>query len=274
MAKTVVGLFKSTTEAQNVKHELVNAGYQAENIRVVANNQNTGAASGYASGASQGALESQGAGVMGSIKNFFGSFKDADESDHNYYSAGVSQGGAMLSVTVPDDRADAVADKLEQYGAKDVDAQGSSAASGTTARTAVMSGNATDATAIPVVEEELQVGKRQVRRGGVRVYSHLVETPVEENVQLREEHVRVQRNAVNRPATEADFQGLKGGAIELTETAEEAVVSKQARVVEEVLVGKEVTERTDSVTETVRRTEVDVEDTTSDLAKRKTTSGS
>ena len=272
MAKTVVGLFKTTTEAQNIKHELVNAGYSAENIRVVANEQSTSTATGYTSGAGQGTQGSQGAGVMGSIKNFFGSFTDADESDRNYYSEGVSRGGAVLSVTVPDDRADAVADKLEQYGARDVDAQASSATSGTAARTAAVSGNATDTTAIPVVEEELQVGKRQVRRGGVRVYSHMVETPVEENVQLREEHVRVQRNTVNRPATEADFQTVKGGAIELTETGEEAVVSKQARVVEEVRVGKEVSQHTETVKDTLRHTEVEVENTTPDLAKRKTTS--
>jgi uncharacterized protein (TIGR02271 family) len=272
MAKTVVGLFNTTTEAQNIKHELVNEGYSAENIRVVANEQNTGTTSGYAAGASQGDLESHGTGVMASIKNFFGSFTDADESDRNYYSEGVNRGGAILSVTVPDNRADDLADRLEQHGARNVDAQGSNAASGTAARMATAGSSSKDDVSIPVVEEELQVGKRQVRRGGVRVYSHLVETPVEENVQLREEHVRVQRNTVNRPATEADFQAGKGGAIELTESAEEAVVSKQARVVEEITVGKDVTQHTEKVKDTVRHTEVEVENTTPDLAKRKATS--
>jgi uncharacterized protein (TIGR02271 family) len=277
MAKTVVGLFNSTTEAQNIKHELVNEGYAAENIRVVANEQNTGTTGGYASGAGQGSSASQSTGVMASIKNFFGSFTDADESDRNYYSEGVSRGGAILSATVPDDRANALADRLEQYGARDVDAQGSSAVGSTATRTELANMGAANRStaeeaAIPVVEEELQVGKRQVRRGGVRVYSHLVETPVEENVQLREEHVRVQRNTVNRPATEADFQAVKGNAIELTETAEEAVVSKQARVVEEISVGKDVTQRTETVKDTVRHTEVEVENTTPDQAKRKATS--
>ena len=277
MAKTVVGLFNSTKEAQNVKHELVNEGYPAESIRVVANEQSTGTTGGYAAGSGQGDLESQNTGFMASIKNFFGSFTDANESDRNYYSEGVSRGGAILSVTVPDNRADALADRLEQYGASNVDAQGSSATSGTAARTGTVgtttaNRNATEDVAIPVVEEELQVGKRQVRRGGVRVYSHLVETPVEESVQLREEHVRVQRNTVERPATEADFQAAKGGAIELTETAEEPVVSKQARVVEEITVGKDVTQRTETVKDTVRRTEVEVEDTAPEQAKRKATS--
>lgn len=272
MAKTIVGLFSSTTEAQNIKHELVNEGYSAENIRVVANEQSTSAASGYAAGASQGDLESHGTGMMGSIKNFFSSFTDADESDRNYYSEGVSRGGAILSVTVPDNQSDALADRLEQYGARDVNTGGSNAVSGLAVRTETANRSSAENVAIPVVEEELQVGKRQVRRGGVRVYSHVVETPVEENIQLREEHVRVQRNPVNRPATQADFQAVKEGAIELTETAEEAVVSKQARVVEEVIVGKDITQHTETVKDTVRHTKVEVEDTTADQAKRKTVS--
>jgi len=114
---------------------------------------------------------------------------------------------------------------------------------------------------IPIVEEELAVGKRAVRRGGVRVISTVVERPVEEQVTLREETVRVDRHPVNRPATEADFAAAsRSGAIEVTEMKEEAVVSKDARVVEEVRVGKETTERTETVRDTVRRTEVKTED--------------
>ncbi|MFC7515145.1 DUF2382 domain-containing protein [Herbaspirillum sp. GCM10030257] len=116
-----------------------------------------------------------------------------------------------------------------------------------------------DTTRIPVVEEELQVGKRQVERGGVRVYQRVRETPVNESVQLREEHVHVERHPVDQPATSADLDAIKEGAIELRETAEEAVVSKTARVVEEVVVGKEVTEQTKDINDTVRRTDVEVE---------------
>jgi len=138
-------------------------------------------------------------------------------------------------------------------------AAGTTAVPSTPARAATTATTAGTAS-IPIVEEELQVGKREVQRGGVRVYSHVVATPVEEEIRLREEHVRIQRNAVNRPATEADFQAFKEGSVELTETGEEAVVSKQARVVEEVTVGKDVSERTETVKDTVRRTEVEVEE--------------
>jgi len=113
-------------------------------------------------------------------------------------------------------------------------------------------------TTLPVIEEELQVGKRTVS-GGVRVYSRMTEKPVEEQVQLRQEHVSVERRPVNRALSGAVRDAFKEGTIELTETSEEAVVSKQARVVEEVVVRKDAQERTETVRDTVRRTDVEVE---------------
>ena len=113
--------------------------------------------------------------------------------------------------------------------------------------------------AIPVVEEHLEVGKRVVRRGSVRVFSHVKEHPVEEEVRLREEHVRVERRAVDRPISEAEAAALRDQTIEMTETAEEPVVHKQARVKEEVIIGKETTEHTEKIRDTVRETDVQVE---------------
>ncbi len=118
----------------------------------------------------------------------------------------------------------------------------------------------TGETAIPVVEEQLQVGKRTVDQGGVRVYRRIVEIPAEETIKLREEHVVVERNAVDRAATPAEMEGRGNRSIELTETAEEAVITKNARVVEEVMVGKETAEHTEHIRDTVRRTEVEVEE--------------
>ena len=114
-------------------------------------------------------------------------------------------------------------------------------------------------TAIPVVQEELKVGKREVQRGGVRVFSRVVETPVNESVNLREEHVSVERRPVDQPISTADSTAFKEQSIELRERAEEAVVQKSARVVEEVVVGKEATQRQQNISDTVRHTEVQVE---------------
>ncbi|WP_449409989.1 YsnF/AvaK domain-containing protein [Methylobacterium komagatae] len=113
---------------------------------------------------------------------------------------------------------------------------------------------------IPVVEERLNVGKRVADSGRVRVRSYAVETPVEEQVTLRDETVHVDRRAVDRPVTAADEALFADKTIEATEMREQAVVSKDARVVEEIGIRKDATQRTETVTDKVRRTEVEVED--------------
>ncbi|MCD6679688.1 MAG: YsnF/AvaK domain-containing protein [Burkholderiaceae bacterium] len=111
---------------------------------------------------------------------------------------------------------------------------------------------------VPVIEERLRVGKRVVGRRRLRVYTQMVEEPVEENVRLSEEHVHVERRDADRPATEDDFRAAQGASIEATERNEEPVVGKEARVVGEVEIGKDKREREETVRDTVRRTDVDV----------------
>lgn len=122
---------------------------------------------------------------------------------------------------------------------------------------------------IPIIEENVEVGKREVRTGGVRVRSRIVERPVEESVRLREEQVNVERNSVDRPATSEDLENFKERDIEMVERAEVPVVNKEARVVEEVSIGKEVEERKETIKDTVRKTEVDVENLEKDDVKDK-----
>jgi uncharacterized protein (TIGR02271 family) len=124
---------------------------------------------------------------------------------------------------------------------------------------------------IDVVEEDLRVGKRRVEGGGVRVETHVVEQPVEEQVRLREEEVRVERRPVDRPATSADLNAFQEGSFEVNTVREEAVVEKQPRVVEEVVIKKDARERTETVRDTVRRTEVDVDQLDEDFRTYDTT---
>jgi len=120
---------------------------------------------------------------------------------------------------------------------------------------------------IPIIEENLEVGKREVRTGGVRLRSRIIERPVEESLRLREERVNVERNPVDRPATDADLSNFQERNIEMVERAEVPVVNKEARVVEEVSIAKDVEERTETVKDTVRKTEVDVENLEKDDLK-------
>jgi len=112
---------------------------------------------------------------------------------------------------------------------------------------------------IPIIEENLSVSSEEVVTGGERITTSILEAPVEESITLREEHVRVDRQPTDKPASESDFQTFKEGEMELTEYKEIPVISKQAKVVEEVTVYKTVTESERTIRDTVRRTEVDTE---------------
>ena len=114
---------------------------------------------------------------------------------------------------------------------------------------------------VPVVEEELSVGKRRVATGGVRVTSRVVERPVQRTVHLREEHVEAERKRSGRVLSPEEAEAaFKDRTVEMTGTAEEAEVRKTAREVGEVSLGKRVEERTETVRDKVRRTEVEVEE--------------
>jgi uncharacterized protein (TIGR02271 family) len=263
---TVVGVFDDYSTAEEVAQVIINAGVPREAVDVRSNSK-TGAA-----GREERAETSEQSGVSGFFHRLFGGSYDADESSH--YAEAVRRGSAVVSVTVPQTQVDQVTGIMNHAGAADIDRRvadyretgyerhNPSAPAYTreeVLREREQYRGAAGGTAIPVVEEELQVGKRVVQRGGVRVYSHVIEEPVEESVRLREEHVRVERRPVDRPVNAADLARMKEQSVEVTETAEEPVVQKRARVREEVVVQKEATERTEQVRDKVRRMEVEVE---------------
>ncbi len=114
---------------------------------------------------------------------------------------------------------------------------------------------------VPVVEEGLEVGKREVATGGVRVTSSVSERPVEETVTLREERVEARRTRADRELGPDEAEAaFRDRTVEMLATGEEAEVRKTARVVGEVTLGKRVGEREATVRDTVRRTEVEVEE--------------
>ncbi len=282
MSKTIVGLFNSTAAAQQVKQSLVADGYDSSNIRIVANNHEDDSQTSTEFG--EGRSSDTGTGIGHKISEFFHSLTGGDEHAHSNYASGVNEGGALLTVRAEDDEATEIANLLRQHGARNIDegsqqtgsqqtgsqqtmragAAGYGAGTGrefagSDAERDVAGRNKTGETAIPVVEEELVVGKREVDRGGVRIYSHVVEQPAEADVTLRDERINVERRPVNRPASAADFEAGNGSSFELRASGEEAVVGKNSRVVEEVLVGKQANQRTEAIHDTVRKTEVEVE---------------
>jgi uncharacterized protein (TIGR02271 family) len=285
---TLTALYDARAEADRAAEQLVrDIGVAREDVAIMAQ-ETTAAGNGTPT---VGAGESTG--FFGSLKNLF-----MPDEDRHAYSEAVGRGGFLLTARVEQGVAERATAVLEEHGAVDLDdrqetwraggwtgprapagprakADGTVAASavsttpttrtpptaspsaGTAASHAVGTG---EQETIALVEERLTVGKRAVEGGRVRVRSYVVETPVEEQVSLRDESIHVERRAVDRPLTGADDAAFRDRAIEATETAQEAVVSKTARVTEELVVRKGVEERVETVRDTVRRTEVEVED--------------
>jgi len=227
-------------------------------------------------------------------KGFWSSLFGGDAGDdHAVYDRSLESGGNMVSVsTVPDHDYEAVMAILERHNPVDLDERaGSYGTKSTTTTTSALGGAATgmagtagsmatgattgattgttksaattqrtgdEGGTIQLSEEQLSVGKRLINRGGTRIRRYVVETPVEQNVTLHDEKVTLERRPVTdgRPVTGADFSEK---TIEMTETAEEAVIAKTARVKEEISLRKEATERVETVRDTVRREDVEIE---------------
>ena len=186
--------------------------------------------------------------------------------DASVYDRSLEIGSSVVTVRVPDEHVDRVTEILERHHPIDMDERAASfglganrsatAAAGT--REAHGAGLRGDEEVIPISEEQLTIGKRLVNRGTTRIRRFVVETPVEENVTLHSERVSINRRPASAGARvdDADFTDR---TIEVTETDEEAVVGKTARVKEEVVVHREETDRVETVRDTVRRQDVEIE---------------
>ncbi len=184
------------------------------------------------------------------------------DKDYDHLRDGLHRGGIVVAVAASAEQADEVERIFKKHSANQIDevernhvAEIAEAAP----LAAVVPTAFTDRdTVIPIAEEELVVGKRQVDMGGVRVFRHIVEVPVTQSIDLHEERVVVERRAVDREVTSRDL-AAGNQTIEVNATGEEAVVGKNARVVEEVLIGKVGSDRTEIIQDSVRHTEVEID---------------
>jgi len=240
MANNVIGVFDNTGIADQVVNDLTSSGFNVSDI-----NQYQGSSSDLED-------QLQSAGIS------------AD--DARDYAANVGQTGALVMVRADEARTDEAVEIMNRYYAEsertdyggdstEYDVDKATAGSETSYQA-----SGSDEARLAVAEEQINIGKREVSRGGVRVRSVVSERPVEEQVTLRDESIQVDRHAVDRPVTDADTNVFKDETIEFTETDEEAVVSKDTRVVEEVVIGKTAEQRTETVRDTVRRSDVEVEE--------------
>ncbi len=251
MANNVIGVYDSVNIADQVVSDLTSSGFDSGTITRYEG--------------SSGDLENQ-------LQSAGVSADDARD-----YATNVGQEGALVMVRADDTRTDEAVeimnsqytesqrsdysgDTAEYDAGYDADTTTAGSESAYRAGSTNINTGGSDEAKFEVAEEQINIGKRTVNRGGVRVRSVVSETPVEEQVTLRDETVQVDRHAVDRPVTGADTNVFKDETVEFTETDEEAVVSKDARVVEEVVVGKTAEQRTETVRDTVRRSDVEVEE--------------
>ena len=270
--QTITAFFDSRADATNAVEKLAEAGITRTSIRLLPEQEGlTGSAV-----ASPYDYERDEKGFWATLGDML-----IPEEDRATYSEGMHRGGTTVIVTVDEAHVERAADILEEHGSVNMDereeswrqegwsgyrfaAGGSGSAVGTSAVDAPLAAGTSDRAGtqrIPIVEEKMRVGKRQVEGGRVKVRSYVVETPVEEQVSLRQETVHVERRPVDRELSDAtDANAFRDRTIEVEERDEEAVVSKEARVKEEVVVSKKVEQRTQTVSDKVRRTEVDIDD--------------
>jgi uncharacterized protein (TIGR02271 family) len=197
-------------------------------------------------------------------------FGGEPEYDTNVYEQTMAAGSHVVTVRVDASRAATATTILERHDPIDIDERAAAYGIGRTGvgQTGAMPQGSAGATGtvragesgeekLQLAEEQLNVGKRLVNRGTTRIRRYVVETPVEENVSLHSERVTVER----RPAsgeTRVDSPEFTDRTIEVSETEEEAVVGKTARVREEVVVRKDVSDRVETVRDTVRREDVEI----------------
>ncbi len=243
-AQAVIGVFRDYSEAEAVAEDLRRHGFENQNVRLISRTGEAAGQMGGAGAATAAATEQEFEGIA------------LNEDERRHYEEKLSNGRSIVIAKAAGDKARDAADIMMRHGAGREEEEGFAEP-----REAMPGREPMEAregeTTIPIVEEELKVGKREVSRGGVRIYAHTEEIPVEEEVKLREERVTVERRPVDRPAGPGTETPSR--VTEVRETAEEPVVSKEARVVEEVVVGKETTERTEKIKETLKKTEVDIQ---------------
>src|SRR5450830_488663 len=298
MQHTLIAVFDNRNDAQAAKDELYAAGFAGAEIRhnEAAGSSATAAAGTSPAGGTAAGTAPNDTGFGAGISHFFADLFGVDDSQGSRYADLVARGQHVLTlVTMSEQEVERAADIVERHGPVDIDeesggqavpggqlaggaaaaagAMGAGLAAGMSQQSAAgsvqgsiggqggMAGSQpqgdlggqqgsrqrAEGTVLPVVEEELRVGKRQVQRGGVRIFQRVVETPAHESLTLREEHISIERRPVDQPISAAEVASFEDKSIELRETAEEAVVEKS------------VSEHEQQIADTVRRTEVEME---------------
>lgn len=228
MSTTIIAMYDNADKAQQVADEVVRAGVSRDAIDVLRGDGNGSSSS-----------------LVGKLTE-----RGVEAREAAIYAEEIGKGGSMVTVEAPDETAEDACEIMNRFDARDLEQLVAEAA-----------GSRPEQESVPVVEEQVSIGKRKVLRGGMRVTSTVSERPIEETVRLREEKVALEQHRADRKLSPEEAEkAFQQQTVELTETAEEAVISKEAHVVGEVSLRKTAAEREETVQATARRTDVKVEE--------------
>ncbi len=232
MSTIVVGLYKEIGSAKKAFQALIAAGCQETDIE-------TFDGAGSADKAAQSLL---------------GHGFEKELADK--YGAALRQGHTLVAADIADQDADAAEAILDENGTIDLPDAPAAHKPAQKAR----NGGTVEQETLQSVKEEVEIGKRRVSKGGMKLTSEVTETPVKDTVTLRDETVDVEHRKVDRPLSPDEEKAAFGEkTVELTATAETPEITKEARVVEEVVLSKTASEREKTVEAVARRTDVKVE---------------
>jgi len=231
--KTVIGLFDDRNEGMRAYTALSNEGFALADLDILTNDDQDDVPK------------------LASLRN------NLPGPDAEVYLEGVRQGGTIITANVADGAATRAAEIMSNFNMVNITDR--AAQFQRTNPNLVLSDPAHDQHVLEVIEEDLQVGKGEVERGRMRIYSVISEREVAQDVALRDETIRVNRRPVNRQV-DIKPELFQERSFEMVEMDEIALVGKTARVVEEVVIGKEVAEKIETIKETLRRQDVEIEE--------------
>ena len=223
MTTAIIGLFESSDIASKVFGELTKAGFKKDAVEI---------------------LQNVAASKISSRLVETGYEKNKAES----YGKAMQKGGALVVAEADDDKVDEALSTMRSFKALTPEAL------------LEKLGNQTSSETAQVIEEELEVGVSRTT-GGKRLKTEVSEREVQETVTLHEENVEVEHSKVDRVLKpEEAARAFQETTVEMTEVSEKPVVTKQAHVIEEVALSKQSGERDVTVSGTVRRQDVTVEE--------------
>ena len=225
MTTSIIGLFENGDIASKVLGELTKAGLKKDAVEIL---QDVAVAK-----------------ISGRLVEA-GYDKDKAET----YGKAMQKGGALVVAEADDDKADDALSTMRSFKALTPEALLEKLCDQTSNETETAQ----------VIEEELEVGVSRTT-GGKRLKTEVSEREVQETVTLHQESVDVEHTKVDRVLKpEEAAKAFQETTVEMTEVSEKPVVTKQAHVVEEVALSKQSGERDVTVSGTVRRQDVTVEE--------------